>query len=460
MRNKIQPRLPKGTRDFSPGDMAIRNHIIGTIRSQFKLFGFREIETPAIENLETLTGKYGEEGDQLIFKILNSGDYLKNVPSDVLNKGKVGKITGLISEKALRYDLTVPFARYVVQHRNDITFPFRRFQIQPVWRADRPQKGRYREFYQCDADIIGSDSLLLESELIELIARVLNELEIPATIRLNSRKILMGFCEEHLAGDQFISFTTILDKLDKKPWDALKMEFIESGFSESAIQKVADFVGIPKSSDDDPFERVSDLVSVSEIGREGLMEMKTVLDNSQLEKGGNLKLNFDPSLARGLTYYTGAIIEVIADDEDMGSICGGGRYDDLTGIFGWEDISGIGISFGIDRLFDILKDSGKIEQDIKEHKVVCLNFGEKEVKRAKQVAEKIRESGFVAEVYPDPVKLQKQFKFADQIGASHVLIIGEEELIKDTVQLKNLKTGEQLALSVYELQDHLKKTIV
>ncbi|MEQ9063569.1 MAG: histidine--tRNA ligase [Vicingaceae bacterium] len=447
MAKVIKPRLAKGTRDFSPTEMALRRHIFGVIEKYFKRFGFDQIETPAVENLETLTGKYGEEGDRLIFKILNSGDYLDGVDSTLLQNRESNALIPQLCEKALRYDLTVPFARYVVQHRNDISFPFRRYQIQPVWRADRPQKGRYREFYQCDADVIGSNSLLLEAEFIQLITLVFRELNINYTIKLNSRKILFGFCEALGIESKFTAFTTILDKLDKKPWQALKTEFLEAGFSDDqtkAFESINDLNGLELSKTG--FENLKAAIKLSNIGQQGLAELQEIMSYLSSQTLSNVRL--DLTLARGLNYYTGAIIEVSAKDVDIGSICGGGRYDDLTGIFGLEEMSGIGISFGIDRIFDILSASPSADHGNKSTSVVFINFGNKELDYSLKALDKLRSAGIRAEIYPDPDKLKKQFKYADNKGASHVVTAGELEITKSMYTLKDLKTGEQEHLNM------------
>ncbi|HAW51904.1 MAG TPA: histidine--tRNA ligase [Flavobacteriales bacterium] len=457
MGQQIKPRLAKGTRDFSPADMNLRNYIFKTITGHFDRFGFEQIETPAIENLETLTGKYGDEGDQLIFKILNSGDYLSKADEDLLREKNSSALIPSISEKALKYDLTVPFARYVVLHRNEITFPFRRYQIQPVWRADRPQKGRYREFYQCDADVIGSNSLLLEVEFINLIHNVFKDLNISVKIKLNSRKILFGFCQAIGIENDFTSFTTILDKLDKKPWSELEGDFADAGFTADQIKsakKLASVNGIELT--EKSVARLSEEIPLTEIGEKGVEELKTIaryLGSSHAEV-----VELDLSLARGLNYYTGAIIEVKADKVDIGSVCGGGRYDDLTGIFGLPDTSGIGISFGIDRIYDILRSREESLQQTRPGKhVVFVNFGENEVKYSIDAVNSLRQAGVRSELYPDADKLKKQFKYADQKGASHVVTAGEAEIEKKEYRVKDLKTGEQWELSFDKMKNLLLK---
>lgn len=455
MAKVIKPRLARGTRDFLPADMVLRNHILNTIRQQFELFRFEQIETPAVENLDTLTGKYGEEGDKLIFKILNSGDYLKNVGEKDFADHDARSLLPIISEKALRYDLTVPFARFVVQHQNDITFPFKRYQIQPVWRADRPAKGRYREFYQCDADIIGSDSLILEVELIDLIKRIFSQLEISVTIKINSRKLLYGFCEKHGIQDQFTVFTTLLDKIDKKPWEDLKQDFIQSGFSEDLVQKTEVFI-LHSGSDLSvkSVEAISKEIEGSEVGMNGVKELREIA--SLLQNKGNEGVELDLSLARGLNYYTGAIIEVVANDIQIGSVCGGGRYDDLTGMFGLPDVSGIGISFGIDRIYDILKEDALSVKVPKGSKVLFVNFGSDEVQYVMNAVDQLRDAGIATDLYPDSDKLKKQFRYADQMGVSHVVIAGKEEMDKSMFKLKDLQSGDQKELNLHDLINHLR----
>ena len=454
MGNAIKPRLAKGTRDFSPSDMALRNHILDVIKVHFNAFGFEQIETPAVENLETLTGKYGEEGDRLIFKILNSGDYLRNVDESLLREKDSNALIPQLCEKALRYDLTVPFARYVVQHRNDINFPFRRYQIQPVWRADRPQKGRYREFYQCDADVIGSDSLIIEAEFIDLIHRVFTDLKIPATIKVNSRKILLGFCQAMGMEKDFVTFTTILDKLDKKDWTDLKEEFSQAGFADKVIQGIEvlrelNGLGFTASN----LDAVEKKLSLSDLGKKGLTELRETA--SYLSGRAADMTVIDLSLARGLNYYTGAILEVVANDVNMGSVCGGGRYDDLTGIFGLDDMSGMGISFGIDRIFDILSEGSGNQLKPNRH-VVFVNFGAKEAQYSMKALSSLRTEGITAELYPDADKLKKQFKYADQKGASHVITAGASEMEKGIFGLKDLRTGNQEEYDLKGLIQHLK----
>ena len=453
----IKPGLAKGTRDFTPKDMRLRNFIIETIKSHFEVFGFEQIETPAVENLETLTGKYGEEGDKLIFKILNSGDYLKNAEKSYLIEGDSDKLVPFISEKALRYDLTVPFARYVVMHRNDITFPFRRYQVQPVWRADRPQKGRYREFYQCDADVIGSNSLLLEAEFVQLIDKVFSSLKIKAELRLNNRKILYGFCEKLGIEKKFRNFTVILDKLDKKSWEELSNEFNDNGFSKEVIESAEKLIKLSGNNlSKENIEKIKDIVSSSSIGQQGIDELLTISEQLMAVNTESLEVKLDLTLARGLDYYTGAIIEVLATEHQIGSICGGGRYDDLTGVFGLENVSGIGISFGIDRIFDILQ--GKDLSEVKNNfKVLLINFGKSTSTYNLKMLNELRNKGIVSEYYPDSDKLKKQFKYADQKNFDFVLMAGEEEAEKAEFSLKDLKSGSQRNISSGLVVDSLLK---
>lgn len=455
MGKTVKPRLAKGTRDFSPADMKLRNHIFGVIRGHFEAFGFEQIETPAVENLETLTGKYGEEGDRLIFKILNSGDYLSKADGHLLKSRDSQALIPQICEKALRYDLTVPFARYVVQHQNEINFPFRRFQIQTVWRADRPQKGRYREFYQCDADVIGSKSLIVETEFIDLIHRVFSDLGIDIDIKVNSRKILMGFCQSLGIEGDFVSFTTILDKLDKKDWADLKVEFTQAGFSEkviAGIESLKSINGLPFNREN--IERLEEELPLSPVGKEGLNDLMEITGFLETAPASITKL--DLSLARGLNYYTGTIIEVVARNEEMGSLCGGGRYDDLTGIFGLDDMSGMGISFGIDRIFDILS-SKEIKSEESYVHVVFVNFGPSEAKYCMEALDVLRSEGIPSEIYPEADKLKKQFRYADQKGASHVVTAGESEMKAGLFGLKDMRTGEQKNLNMEDLIIQMKK---
>lgn len=449
-----KPSIPKGTRDFNPVEMARRNYIFDTIRNVFYLFGFQQIETPAMENLSTLMGKYGEEGDKLLFKILNSGDFLRGVDPTLIESGDCPKIAPKLCEKGLRYDLTVPFARFVVMHRNDLSFPFKRFQIQPVWRADRPQKGRYREFYQCDADIIGSDSLLNEIDLLQLIDEVFHRLGIRITIKLNNRKILAGIAE--LAGepDKITDITVAIDKIDKIGLENVKTELRERGLSESAINTIAPVITLSGTTEE-RLQKLSEILNGNEAGTKGLEELKEVIEGTD-RLGLKANLELDVSLARGLNYYTGTIIEVKARDVEIGSITGGGRYDNLTGVFGLPGISGVGISFGADRIYDVLNALDLYPSNIAgTAKVMFTNFGMKEAERSLEIIKKLRESGIAAEIYPDAAKIKKRMGRADALGIPFVAIVGETELQNECVTLKNMSTGEQRQLDVCGLIDAL-----
>lgn len=447
-----KPSLPKGTRDFSPQEVQKREYIIGVLRKHFALYGFLPIETPSFENLSTLTGKYGEEGDRLIFKILNSGDFFKKIQADDLHKN-TNEIAPKLSDKALRYDLTVPFARYVVQHQNEINFPFRRYQIQPVWRADRPQKGRFREFYQCDADVIGSESLWQEIELIHLYDACFSELNLPVEIHLNNRKVLSGLAEIANIQNQLIDFTVALDKLDKIGQEKVIAEMRDKGISAESVNKLLPVFNI--SGDfDAQLNELEKLLQSSTIGLEGIAELRFVYQNLLDLNTAELKLNL--TLARGLDYYTGAILEVKAKNAEMGSIGGGGRYNDLTGIFGLKNMPGVGISFGLDRIYLVLEELElfpKLEQ--KQLKVLFANFGEKEAKASLKVVQKLRKNGFWAELYPDSAKMKKQFGYADKGGFTHVVMMGENEISADTLSIKNLKTGDQQSIIQGTLVDFL-----
>ena len=441
----MKPSIPKGTRDFSPAEVAKRNYIISKIKNHFENFGFQPIETPTFENSETLMGKYGEEGDRLIFKILNSGDYLDKIPTEELQASNSKLLTPKISEKALRYDLTVPFARYVVQHQNEIEFPFKRYQIQPVWRADRPQKGRFREFYQCDADVVGSTSLWQEVELVQLYDAVFTDLGLQGvTIKINNRKILSGIAEVIGASDKLIDFTVALDKLDKIGEDGVKKEMIEKGISEIALEKVQSLFNFTGSIAE-KLEKLSILLTSSEEGKKGINELKFICDNVSKLGLQNAILDLDVTLARGLNYYTGAIFEVAAPKTvSMGSIGGGGRYDDLTGIFGLKNMSGVGISFGLDRIYLVLEELDLFPKAVSSStKVLFLNVNENQAFVAMQIIKKLRSLNIKSELYPDESKLDKQFKHGEKRGIPFVV----KEINKDIFTLKNLITGEQLALS-------------
>ncbi|MBD5200036.1 MAG: histidine--tRNA ligase [Bacteroidales bacterium] len=437
-----KPSIPKGTRDFSPIEMARRNYIFDTIRDVFRLYGYRQIETPAMENLSTLMGKYGEEGDKLLFKILNSGDYMKDVDMTMLQNGDLNRVAAQLCEKGLRYDLTVPFARYVVQHRNEITFPFKRFQIQPVWRADRPQKGRYREFYQCDADVVGSDSLVNEIELLSMIDEVFRRLKINIEIKLNNRKVLAGIAEYIGAPEKIIDITVAIDKIDKIGLDAVKEELTERGLSAEAVEKLTPVLLIDGSTEQ-RIEKLAEIIGNTESGRLGIDELKTVFDGVK-KAGIEARITLDVSLARGLNYYTGTIIEVKALDVEIGSITGGGRYDNLTGIFGLKDVSGVGISFGADRIYDVLNTLDLYpENTLSAVEVMFTNMGENEASVSMKMLREIRRADIAAEIYPDVSKMQKQMKYADTLGVKYVAIVGETEAANGTLTLKNMATGDQ-----------------
>lgn len=450
-----KPSIPKGTRDFSPAEMARRNYIFDTIRDVFRLFGYHQIETPAMENLSTLMGKYGEEGDKLLFKILNSGNYLASVDPSLLDETHVNRLTPQIAEKGLRYDLTVPFARFVVQHRNDIQFPFRRFQIQPVWRADRPQKGRYREFYQCDADVIGSDSLLNEVELLQLIDEVFSRLGIRIAIKLNNRKVLAGIAELIGAPDKMIDITVAIDKIDKIGIEKVNEELADRGLSPesiSALQPILEIGGTVAER----LDQLENLLHSSEIGALGVAELRTVTD-ATAALGLKAELDLDVSLARGLNYYTGTIIEVKALDYAIGSITGGGRYDNLTGVFGMPGVSGVGISFGADRIYDVLNGLNLYPADLgTAARVMFVNFGDAEAARSLAVIKQLRAAGISCELYPEPAKLKKQMAYANNAAIPFVAIIGDKELKSGMVTLKNMAEGTQTDLTVEALTEALR----
>lgn len=442
-----KPSIVKGTRDFSPEEMAKRNYIFDTIRGVYKLFGYKQIETPSLENLSTLMGKYGEEGDKLLFKILNSGDFLSNLKEDELQSANSVQLATKICEKGLRYDLTVPFARYVVMHRNEISFPFKRYQIQPVWRADRPQKGRYREFFQCDADVVGSDSLLNEVELIQIIDEVFNRFGIRVSIKLNNRKILSGIAEIIGAPEKVIDITVAIDKLDKIGLDKVNEELHSKDISEEAIGKLQPII-LLEGTNAQKLETLKTSLAGSEAGLKGVEELEFILSKTELF---NLKseLELDLTLARGLNYYTGAIIEVKALDVQIGSITGGGRYDNLTGIFGLPNVSGVGISFGADRIFDVLNQLDLYPKDsVQGTKVLFVNFGDLEVDYILHIISRFRQEGIASEIYPDASKMKKQMSYADSNHIPYVAIIGEDEKNNQKITLKNMQTGVQELLSV------------
>lgn len=451
-----QPSIPKGTRDFSPQEMAKRNYIFDTIREVYKLYGFRQIETPSMENLSTLMGKYGEEGDKLLFKILNSGDYLKGISDEELTERNVNRLASKLSEKGLRYDLTVPFARYVVMHRNEITFPFRRYQIQPVWRADRPQKGRYREFFQCDADIVGSDSLLNEVELLQIADEVFSRFGIRVCIKLNNRKILSGPAEIIGESDKIVDITVAIDKLDKIGLEKVNEELASKGISREAIDLLQPII-LLQGTNEDKIETLKTVLKESATGIEGVGELEFILNRLKVV-GMRSELELDLTLARGLNYYTGAIIEVKALDVQIGSITGGGRYDNLTGIFGLPGVSGVGISFGADRIFDVLNQLDLYPKDsIQNTKVLFVNFGEKEEEYLLPLVAQIRRANISTEIYPEAAKMKKQMSYANSNNIPFVAIIGENEMNEKKVTLKNMVSGEQMLLTIEECIAELSK---
>ena len=449
-----KPSIPKGTRDFSPIEMAKRNYIFDTVKNVFQLFGFQQIETPAMENLSTLTGKYGEEGDKLLFKILNSGDYLSSVNPEELNQANSLKLTTKISEKGLRYDLTVPFARYVVQYQNEITFPFRRYQIQPVWRADRPQKGRYREFYQCDVDIIGSDSLLNEVELIQIVDEIYRNLGIKVILKINNRKILAGIAETIGEADRIVDITVAIDKLDKIGLEKVNEELMQKGVGEEAIFKLRPILQL-KGNSEEKLIQIESVIAQSEIGLKGIAEMRTIIDYISIMTL-DTEVELDLTLARGLNYYTGAIFEVKSKDVQIGSITGGGRYDDLTGIFGLPGVSGVGISFGADRIYDVMSQLNIFPKEaIATTQVMFVNFGEKEVRFCLPLLSGLRMAGISSEIYPDSDKMKKQLNYANKKGVKFVALAGESEIGNGMINLKNMETGDQQLIKKEELVEFL-----
>ena len=450
-----KPSIPKGTRDFSPIEMAKRNYIFNTIKEVFLLYGFQQIETPAMENLSTLMGKYGEEGDKLLFKMLNSGDYLKNAPAEMLEQHDYIHLIPKISEKGLRYDLTVPFARYVVMHRNDIQFPFKRYQIQPVWRADRPQKGRYREFYQCDADVVGSDSLMNEIELVGMIDEVFKQFGINVIIKINNRKVLSGIAEVIGAPDKIVDITVAIDKIDKIGLENVNAELLEKGLSQDAVDALQPLLTL-SGSNEEKLATLSNLLASSEVGMKGVEELRYVLSNSEAQQPKGV-VELDVSLARGLNYYTGTIIEVKAKDVAIGSITGGGRYDNLTGVFGMPGTSGVGISFGADRIYDVLNTLELYPKDtLASTKVLFVNFGENEGAQSLQYVMKLRANGIPAEIYPDSTKMKKQMSYANDKNVAYVAMVGETEMANGTIALKCMETGEQENLTIDEVISKLK----
>jgi len=449
---------PKGTRDFSPAEMVRRNYIFDTVKSVFKKYGYQPIETPAMENSETLMGKYGEEGDRLIFKILNSGDYLKDVSDQTLVTRHSSLVTQ-ISEKALRYDLTVPFARYVVQHRNEITFPFKRYQVQPVWRADRPQKGRYREFYQCDIDVIGSDSLLNEVEMVQVVDEVFSKLNVPVTVKINNRKLLAAIAEVIGAPDAFVDITVALDKLDKIGEEKVCNELRERGISDASIEKLLPLMRF-QGNTAEKLEFLKTYLGSNETGQKGIAEVSEVLGTAQQLISDRTVLELDLTLARGLNYYTGAIFEVRSniDGTLSSSISGGGRYDDLTGIFGMPDVSGVGISFGADRIYDVLQEADLFPEFTSDStQVFFVNFGEKEATYCLGLCKQLREAGINTELYPDSAKMKKQMTYANNNNIPFVAMVGTQEMEAGKIGLKNMVTGEQSSVTVAELISIVRK---
>lgn len=445
-----KPTIPKGTRDFSTVEMAKRNYLFDTIRSVYALYGYQQIETPAMETLQTLMGKYGEEGDKLLFKVLNSGDYLNKVTAEELSNRNSLRLSTKICEKGLRYDLTVPFARYVVMHRDELQLPFKRYQIQPVWRADRPQKGRYREFYQCDADVVGSDSLLNEVELMQIVDTVFTRLGIKVQIKINNRKILTGIAEVIGEADKITDITVAIDKLDKIGIDGVNDELKECGIPDAAIEKLQPIIAL-NGTNDEKLLTISEVLKDCEVGLKGVEETRYILDTLKLV-GLNNEIQFDLTLARGLNYYTGAIFEVKALDTPMGSITGGGRYDNLTGIFGMPGLSGVGISFGADRIYDVLNTLDLFPKEaVIGTQVLFINFGESETMYCMPVADKLRNAGVRVEMYPDACKMKKQMSYANAKSIPFVVLAGENEMNEGKVTLKNMITGEQKMVTPDEL---------
>ena len=454
-----KPSIPKGTRDFSTGDMLKREYIFETIKQVFRLYGYQPIETPAMENLTTLLGKYGEEGDKLLFRILNSGDYLSEVNDEELKGRDTGKLSSKICEKGLRYDLTVPFARFVVQHRDELIFPFKRYQIQPVWRADRPQKGRYREFFQCDVDVIGSDSLLNEVELIQIIDEVFQRLNVNVKIKLNNRKILAGIAEYGGVPEKITDITVALDKYEKIGWQNVKEELAGKGIRSSVIDEFEEIIKVIDKDNDGKISFLSSVLAGSAAGVEGIKEISILLE---LLRKTDIKSEviFDLTLARGLNYYTGAIIEVKSADVSIGSICGGGRYDNLAGVFGMEGVSGVGVSFGADRIYDVLHSLNLFESTVSSSTaVLVVNFGEAETDYALKILTLVRRMDVNAELYPDIVKLKKQISYADSKKIPFIILAGEEEIRSNSVMIKNMSTGIQVNLPLNELETFVKENI-
>ncbi len=451
-----KPSIPKGTRDFSPVEMAKRNYIFNTIREVYALYGFQQIETPAMETLQTLMGKYGEEGDKLLFKVLNSGDYINKVTDEELGERNSLHLASKLCEKGLRYDLTVPFARYVVMHREELQMPFKRYQIQPVWRADRPQKGRYREFYQCDADVVGSDSLFNEVELMQIVDTVFTRLGVCVQIKINNRKILTGIAEAIGAADKIVDITVAIDKLDKIGLEAVNAELREDGISDRAIEQLQPIISI-SGTNEEKLQIIAGIMTSSEIGMKGVEETRYIL-NTLATIGLNNEIQLDLTLARGLNYYTGAIFEVKALDSPMGSITGGGRYDNLTGIFGMAGLSGVGISFGADRIYDVLNALDRYPKEaVNSTQVLFINFGDKETACCLPIISEVRSAGIRAEIFPDKAKMKKQMAYANAKHIPYVVLAGENEINARKVTLKNMETGEQKLVNIGEMIDIISK---
>lgn len=454
--SNLKPSLPKGTRDFGPQQMAKRNFIFSIIQSVFQKFGFQPLETPSMENLSVLTGKYGDEGDHLLFKILNTGDYLSKVDATEMGDGSKALLPK-IAEKGLRYDLTVPFARYVVMNQHEITFPFKRYQIQPVWRADRPQKGRYREFYQCDADVVGTDSLLCETEIVMMISEVFEKLGITEyTIKINNRKVLTGIAETIGAQGKENALFVAIDKLDKIGTEKVLAELREKGFSEENVEKLVPILNVSGDTVATVVQTASQIIRSSETGKKGIEEVETLIRLLEAASQSQEKVQFDITLARGLSYYTGTIFEVKVNNVEIGSVSGGGRYDNLTGMFGLSGVSGVGISFGVDRIYDVMEELHLFpEEQLNGTQVLIINFDETSMQHALGLVKKLRNAGIKAEIYPDSVKLKKQFSYADKNNIPNVLIAGPEEIAAGNYTLKNMKTGEQHTLTIDEILTQL-----
>jgi len=450
-----KPSIPKGTRDFTPQEMANRNYIFNTIKDVFRLYGFQQIETPAMENLSTLMGKYGEEGDKLLFKILNSGDFISGADDAELLDRNSAKLTNKFSEKGLRYDLTVPFARFVVQHQNEISFPFKRYQIQPVWRADRPQRGRYREFYQCDVDVVGSDSLLNELELIQIVDEVYRRLKINVCLKINNRKILSGIAEIIGEAEKITDITVAIDKLDKIGLEKVNEEIASKGISAEAISKLQPILKL-SGTNAEKFNQLKTVLADSEVGMKGISELETIFGLCEAMKV-QTQIEFDLTLARGLNYYTGAIFEVKALDVEIGSITGGGRYDNLTGVFGLNGVSGVGISFGADRIYDVLNQLKLYpETSVEQTQILFVSFGDKELLYCLPWLNSLRNKGINTEIYPESAKMKKQMSYADNKKIPFVAIVGETEMVADKVMLKDMKSGEQALVSLEELIERMR----